>query len=182
MTAARALRAQQKAMPVIGVLSSGSPDPNASFWAAFRRGLECDRKVDLRPVAPILLSAKSPARIARPAIASARGAEPLTGSACRRRHPKWPLRVGLTRSTHDRRTAGIRYSAVNRRFRYGSAGKIQSGVDRRAQNPNGKPSPCGISGACLARQFEDETGNGSGHARDCVRIDGVRPTILWQMK
>ena len=39
MTAARALRAQQKAMPVIGVLSSGSPDPNASFWAAFRRGL-----------------------------------------------------------------------------------------------------------------------------------------------
>ena len=90
---------------------------------------------------------EEPAQIARPAAASARGAEPLTGSACRRRYPKWPLRVGLTRSTHDRRTAGIHYPAVNRRFRYGSAGRIQSGVDRRAQNPNGKPSLCGISGA-----------------------------------
>jgi len=39
MTAARALRAQQKPMPVIGYLSSGSPDPNSPFAAAFRRGL-----------------------------------------------------------------------------------------------------------------------------------------------
>jgi putative ABC transport system substrate-binding protein len=37
--AARALRAQQKAMPVIGVLSSGSPGPNAANLAAFGQGL-----------------------------------------------------------------------------------------------------------------------------------------------
>ena len=39
MTAARALRAQQKAMPVIGYLSSGSPGPNAPNVATFRQGL-----------------------------------------------------------------------------------------------------------------------------------------------
>jgi putative ABC transport system substrate-binding protein len=35
----RTLRAQQKAMPVIGFLSSGSPGPNAPLVAAFRQGL-----------------------------------------------------------------------------------------------------------------------------------------------
>jgi putative ABC transport system substrate-binding protein len=39
MTAAPALRAQQKAMPVIGWLISGSPDPKAPSVAAFRHGL-----------------------------------------------------------------------------------------------------------------------------------------------
>ena len=39
MTAARALRAQQKAMPVIGFLGSASPGPTAPFVAAFRQGL-----------------------------------------------------------------------------------------------------------------------------------------------
>src|SRR5215472_6518735 len=34
-----ALRAQQKAMPVIGLLSSTSPGPNAANVAAFRHGL-----------------------------------------------------------------------------------------------------------------------------------------------
>src|SRR5712671_46214 len=35
----RALRAQQKAMPVIGVLSSTTPGSNAANVAAFRQGL-----------------------------------------------------------------------------------------------------------------------------------------------
>src|SRR5438876_4719622 len=39
MTAARGLRAQQKAMPVIGFLSSTSPGPFAPMVAAFRQGL-----------------------------------------------------------------------------------------------------------------------------------------------
>jgi len=39
MTAARALRAQQKAMPVIGYLDAGSPGPSAPNLAAFRQGL-----------------------------------------------------------------------------------------------------------------------------------------------
>jgi putative tryptophan/tyrosine transport system substrate-binding protein len=39
MTAARASRAQQKAKPVIGWLSSGSPGPFAPFVAAFHQGL-----------------------------------------------------------------------------------------------------------------------------------------------
>src|SRR5215471_10272777 len=39
VTAARALRAQQKAMPVIGFLGGTSPGPMAPFTAAFRQGL-----------------------------------------------------------------------------------------------------------------------------------------------
>ncbi len=39
MTVARALRAQQKAMPVIGYLGGGSPGPYAPFVAAFHQGL-----------------------------------------------------------------------------------------------------------------------------------------------
>src|SRR5216683_780144 len=39
MTAPRTLRAQQKAMPVIGYLGSGSPGPLAPYVAAFHRGL-----------------------------------------------------------------------------------------------------------------------------------------------
>jgi putative ABC transport system substrate-binding protein len=39
MTAARALHAQQKAMPVIGFLSAASPGPYAPFVAAFHQGL-----------------------------------------------------------------------------------------------------------------------------------------------
>jgi putative ABC transport system substrate-binding protein len=39
MTAAPALRAQQKAMPVIGYLATGSPGPTAPNVVAFRQGL-----------------------------------------------------------------------------------------------------------------------------------------------
>src|SRR3954452_16658772 len=39
MTAPRALRAQQQAMPVIGFLSGFSPEPAAPFAAGVRRGL-----------------------------------------------------------------------------------------------------------------------------------------------
>jgi putative tryptophan/tyrosine transport system substrate-binding protein len=39
LTAAPALRAQQKAMPVIGYLISGSPGPKAPGVPAFRQGL-----------------------------------------------------------------------------------------------------------------------------------------------
>jgi len=39
VTAARALHAQQKAMPVIGWLSSGSPRQRAPIFAAFHQGL-----------------------------------------------------------------------------------------------------------------------------------------------
>ena len=39
MTAPRVLRAQQKAMPVIGYLNGTSPEANAPLLAAFRQGL-----------------------------------------------------------------------------------------------------------------------------------------------
>jgi putative ABC transport system substrate-binding protein len=39
MMGARAVRAQQKAMPVIGWLSGVSPGPYAPFVTAFRQGL-----------------------------------------------------------------------------------------------------------------------------------------------
>ena len=51
MTAARALRAQQKAMPVIGYLGSESPGPMAPFVAAFRQGLSETGFVEGRNVA-----------------------------------------------------------------------------------------------------------------------------------
>src|SRR5215469_9805916 len=51
MTAAPALRAQQKAMPVIGFLSSTSPEAYASRVAAFLQGLNDVGYVEGRDVA-----------------------------------------------------------------------------------------------------------------------------------
>jgi putative tryptophan/tyrosine transport system substrate-binding protein len=51
MTAARALYAQQKAMPVIGFLSSASPGPFAPFVAAFHQGLSESGYVEGQTVA-----------------------------------------------------------------------------------------------------------------------------------
>jgi putative ABC transport system substrate-binding protein len=50
MTAARALGAQQKAMPVIGVLGGGSPQTFAPFVAAFRQGLSETGYVEVQNV------------------------------------------------------------------------------------------------------------------------------------
>jgi hypothetical protein len=43
ITASRALRAQQKAKPVIGFLGVTSPGPYAPYVVAFREGVERDR-------------------------------------------------------------------------------------------------------------------------------------------
>jgi putative tryptophan/tyrosine transport system substrate-binding protein len=51
MTASRRLRAQQKAKPVIGFLSSTSPEAYASRVVAFRRGLDEAGYVDGQNVA-----------------------------------------------------------------------------------------------------------------------------------
>ena len=51
ITAARTLRAQQKAMPVIGWLSSVSPGPSEHLVAAFRQGLSEAGYVEEKKVA-----------------------------------------------------------------------------------------------------------------------------------
>ena len=51
LTATRALRAQQKAMPVIGYLHYASPGPNAPNIAAFHQGLNETGDLDGKSVA-----------------------------------------------------------------------------------------------------------------------------------
>ena len=49
MPAAPALRAQQKAMPVIGCLHAAAPGPFASYMDAFRRGLDAGGLISYGP-------------------------------------------------------------------------------------------------------------------------------------
>src|SRR4029077_374366 len=51
MAVAQSLRAQQKAMPVIGFLSGGSPGPYGSLIAAFRQGMSDTGYVEGQDVA-----------------------------------------------------------------------------------------------------------------------------------
>jgi putative ABC transport system substrate-binding protein len=51
MTAARALRAQQKALPIIGYLNGTSPGPAAPSVAAFRQGLNDTAYIERENVA-----------------------------------------------------------------------------------------------------------------------------------
>jgi putative ABC transport system substrate-binding protein len=51
LTTARALRAQQKAMPMIGYLDAGSPGPSAPSLAAFRQGLSAAGYIEGQTVA-----------------------------------------------------------------------------------------------------------------------------------
>jgi len=52
----RSSRAQQAAMPVIGFLHSGSPEPNARRLAGFRKGLSDAGLVEGKNVAMLALA------------------------------------------------------------------------------------------------------------------------------
>ena len=89
MTAARALRGQQKAMPVIGFLSGTSPSPFASYVAAFGQGLGQTGWVEGQNVA-----------------IEYRWAEGRK-TGC----PHWPLISPVARSTTRRQVGGLFYLA-----------------------------------------------------------------------
>ena len=96
MTAARTLCAQQKAMPVIGLLNGASPGPNAPFVAAFHQGLSetgyvegqnlaieyrwAEGRYDLLPALAADLVRRKVDVIAAQAIPSARAAKNATST------------------------------------------------------------------------------------------------------
>jgi putative ABC transport system substrate-binding protein len=101
MTAPRVLRAQQKAMPVIGYLASGSLGPNAPNVAAFRQGLNETGYVEGKDVAIEYRWAEgSYDRL--PALASDRRSRSFSSAATRSR-PAWspvsPGRAATSRAS-----------------------------------------------------------------------------------
>ena len=80
----RATRAQQKAMPVIGYLGGTTPGTNASFVAAFRRGLNETGDVEGQNVA-IEYSCAEGHYDRRPALA-ADPCRPQSQRDCSKRH------------------------------------------------------------------------------------------------
>jgi hypothetical protein len=97
ITSARGLRAQQKAMPVVGFLNGGSADKFAPYFTAFRNGLVATGYVEGQNVAIAARNYRSMPRI--PPV-----------------WPRDPMRIGsaksLTGQSHTSPLAGLSSAAI----------------------------------------------------------------------